>query len=198
MKTVTVAGLAALLAVLQQANAGGYGVAAEWNNTLDFMVQDACVDDNDKPRVGISPIDAGCKRHRDLKSGEILPYHKADWPGESDKKGQAVGYERNDSFPFDTTPLGTVVVQTFDFGSGEGRKFGAFDHGDGGQVVGFSHDTAAIILTEDGGRGLQLMAGARCARGEDVRPGRTLDSWLIALKGAESGRNGEAVAKLGS
>jgi hypothetical protein len=197
MKTgLTALALAVLLAVLPQAFAGGYGIASEWNNILDFMVQDACVDGNDKPLVGLSPAAAECKRHRDLKSGELLPYHKADWPGDSDRNGQALGYERNDSFPFDTSPLGTVVIQTFDFGSGAGRKFGQFDHGDGGQVVGFSHDTAAVILTEDGGRGLQLMAGPRCAPKEEIRPGRTLDSWLIASKSAESGQPGQSLARL--
>ena len=146
--------------------AHGYGVASEWDTVLDFMVQDACVDGNDKAIVGMSPIDPACQQHRDLKPGETLPYHKADWPGDSDMKSTPVGYERSDSFPFDTTPLGTVVVQTFDFAGPDGRKFGVFDHGDGGQVVGFSHDSTAVILTEDGGAGLQLMAGPRCARGE--------------------------------
>jgi hypothetical protein len=178
------------------ASAHGYGVASEWDNVLDFMVQDACVDGGGKAIIGMSPADPACQHRRDLLPGEVLPYHKTDWPGDSDMKSQPFGYERSDSFPFDTTPLGTVVVQTFDFAGPDGRKFGVFDHGDGGQVVGFSHDTAAVILTEDGGAGLQLMAGPRCAKGEDVRPGRTLDSWMVAGKSAESGGAGSIVAKL--
>ncbi len=196
MKAIARVLILASMGGVNAASAHGYGVASEWDNVLDFMVQDACTDGGGNAVVGMSPVDPACQHHRDLKPGEALPYHKADWPGDSDMKSQPVGYERSDSFPFDTTPLGTVVVQTFDFGGSDGRKFSVFDHGDGGQVIGFSHDTTAVILTEDGGAGLQLMAGPRCTKSEEVRPGRTLDSWLVTGKSAESGGTGSTVAKL--
>src|SRR5205823_2653287 len=122
--------------------------------------------------------------------GEVLPYHRAEWPGDEDRQRAPAGHERSDSFPVRSRQLGPLVVQTFDFGTGAGRRFGSFDHGDGGQVVGFSPDSASIILTEDGGRGLQLMAGPRCTTGQVSGP-LLLDSWALVVRGSggiESGR----------
>jgi hypothetical protein len=76
------------VAGVSAASAHGYGVASEWDAVLDFMVQDACIDGGGKVLIGVSPADAACQHHRDLKPGETLPYHKADWPGDADIKSQ--------------------------------------------------------------------------------------------------------------
>ena len=171
------------------------GVSSEWAAVYDFLVQDVCLDADEKAVTGLSPLDPRCKRHRDLLPGEALPYHKADWPGEEDLRQQPAGYERSDSIPFQSRLLGPLVVQTFDFGAGDERKFGAFDHGDGGQVVAFSEGSASIILTEDGSRGLQLMAGPGCTLGPIAGP-LLLDSWVILAKGGGTIESGSALAKL--
>lgn len=171
------------------------GVSSDWATVYDFLVQDVCLDAHGRAVAGVSPLDPHCERHRDLLPGETLPYHKADWPGVEDVRRQPAGYERSDSIPFHSLLLGPLAVQTFDFGAGDDRKFGAFDHGDGGQVVAFSHDSASIILTEDGGRGLQLMAGPRCTHGEVTGP-LLLDSWVIVADGAATVESGSALAKL--
>jgi hypothetical protein len=171
------------------------GVSSDWTAVYDFLVQDVCLDGNGRAVIGLSPLDQHCNHHRDLLSDEALPYHKADWPGDEDTRRQPAGYERSDSIPLRSRLLGPLVVQTFDFGAGNGRKFGAFDHGDGGQVVAFSEDSASIILTEDGGRGLQLMAGPGCTHGQIAGP-LLLDSWVIVAKGAGTMESGSALAKL--
>jgi hypothetical protein len=183
----------ALLGVVTlSARAGDVG--AGWTTLYDFLVQDVCLDASGHAVVGISPLDKECRRHRDLLPNEVLTYHKADWPGHTDSTRQAAGYQRSDSYPFESRLLGRTVVQTFDFGGGE-RKFGAFDHGDGGQVVAFSSESASIVLTEDGGRGLQLMAGPTCTAGRVSGP-RILDSWLLASKASGTLESGTALAKL--
>jgi len=177
------------------ASAASETLPAVWAAVYDFVVQDVCVDAAGQAVVGLSPLAADCRRRRDLLPGEVLPYHKADWPGDEDRQQAPAGYERSDSFPVRSRQLGPLVVQTFDFGTGGGRRFGSFDHGDGGQVVGFSADSASIILTEDGGRGLQLMAGPSCTEGQVSGP-LLLDSWAIVVRGPGGMESGNAVARL--
>lgn len=185
----------ALAAMRCPAVIAGNGVApAAWADIYDFMVQDVCIDSNGHPIVGLSPLNTECTRHRDLLPGEALPYHKADWPGKEDQVKQAAGYQRSDSFPFQSRMLGPTVVQTFDFGGGD-RKFGQFDQGDGGQIVAFSRDSASVVLTEDGGRGLQLMAGSKCTAGRAAGP-QLLDSWILIAKSSGAGSSGNTLARL--
>lgn len=169
-------------------------IGAGWTSVYDFLVQDVCLDASGHAVVGISPLDKGCLRHRNLLPNEALTYHKADWPGRMDRSSEAAGYQRSDSYPYLSRLLGATVVQTFDFGAG-GRKFGAFDQGDGGQIVAFSRESASIVLTEDGGRGLQLMAGPKCTEGTVSGP-RLLDSWLLASKTPGTLQSGRALARL--
>ena len=179
---------------LARATEPGPRIPDVWRVVYDFLIQDVCVDADGRTQVGISPLGPACIRHRDLLPGEPLPYHKADWPGAEESRQRTAGYERSDSFPFVSPALGPVVVQTFDFGGGD-RRFGAFDHGDGGQVVAFSADSAAIVLTEDGGRGLQLMAGPDCVK-DHIEPRAMLNSWVIVGEGARTLESGAALAKL--
>src|SRR5438552_8763517 len=141
------------------ASAASETLSAVWAAVYDFVVQDVSVDASGQAVVGLSPLAADCRRRRDLLPGEVLPYHKADWPGVEDRQQAPAGYERSDSFPVRSRQLGPVVVQTFDFGTGGGRRFGSFDHGDGGRVAGFSADRARTIPTEAGGRGRHSMRG---------------------------------------
>ena len=166
-----------------------------WNVILDFMIQDVCIGSDKKVLVGISPLeDAGsCKQHRNLFFGESLSYHKHDWP--NDKQILPQGYQRSDSFPFNSKVLGTLAIQTFDFGNGD-LAFGGFDdEQDGGQVVAFSRETASIIMTEDSGRGIMLMAGQKCNIGS-LSPYLLLDSWVVVDNRAENIGIGDIEAKL--
>jgi hypothetical protein len=122
----------------------------------DFMIQDVCLDASGVPLLGRSPIDDGaaCTSHRDLRPGERLPYHKHDHPSPDQLAAVSQGYQRHDSFPVETAGLGTVVEHSFDFGAGEGRRFGVFDtNGDGGDIAILSPGTVSIGVTEDGGSG---------------------------------------------
>ncbi len=142
------------------------------------MIQDVCLDAQGAVRPGTAPIDgADCARHRDLLPGERLPYHKHDQPSPDQQAAAPWGYQRHDSFPVATGPFGTVVEQSFDFGTG-GRRFGVFDAGgDGGDIVILSPGTAAFGATEDGGVGFQLFVGA-CQGGVDAAA--LTHSWIIA------------------
>ena len=69
------------------------------------------------------------------------------------------GYQRHGLFPVETAGLGMVVEDSFDFGAGDGRRFGVFDeNGDGGDVVVLSPDAVSIGATRDG-RGNELWIG---------------------------------------
>lgn len=166
----------------------------------DFMIQNVCLDGRGAVLEGISPIDGDqrCVAGRDLRPGEMLPYHKHDHPGTRDLASAPQGYQRHDSFPVETAAFGTVVEHSYDFGVGDGRRFGVFDagKGDGGDVTLLTSMAASFAATEDGGGGFQLFVGPGCeGRVDAAALGR---SWLIALiDPARSGLlQGEAVAHL--
>jgi len=149
----------------------------------DFMIQDACLDASGSVLEGVSPIDGDrrCVGRRDLLPGQNLPYHKHDHPALQEKAGAPRGYQRHDSFPVETASFGLVVEHSFDFGVGEGRRFGVFDaeRGDGGDVTLLSSNAASFAATEDGGGGFQLFVGAGCH--DQVGAAALADSWIIAL-----------------
>jgi hypothetical protein len=164
----------------------------------DFMIQNVCLDAAGKVIEGMSPIDpgGGCARQRDLLPGEGLPYHKDDHPATRDKAALPLGYQRHDSFPVLTADFGEVVEDSFDFGVGEGRRFGVFDtgKGDGGDIVIFSPGAVSIGATEDAGAGFQLFVGAGCHG--PVGPAALARSWIIALYRPGGPLQGESVARL--
>ncbi len=149
----------------------------------DFLIQDACLDAAGKVLAGVSPIDGDrpCDARRDLQPGENLPYHKHDHPAPREKAGAPRGYQRHDSFPVETASFGVAIEHSFDFGAGEGRRFGVFDaeSGDGGDVTLLSSNAASFAATEDGGGGFQLFVGVGC-QGR-IGPAALSDSWIIAL-----------------
>jgi hypothetical protein len=162
------------------------------------MIQNVCLDAAGKVLEGISPLDPGgrCTRQRDLLPGERLPYHKHDRPGASDRATAPEGYQRHDSFPVPTANFGEVVEDAFDFGAGEGRRFGVFDtgKGDGGDIVMLAPGTVSIGATEDAGAGFQLFVGPECHG--PIGPAALARSWIIALYAPGEPLRGETVARL--
>jgi len=162
----------------------------------DFMIQNMCLDSAGAVAIGVSPIDDDprCAGQRDLTPGEVLPYHKHDHPGPTDATAPT-GYQRHDSFPVETAGLGTVVEHTFDFGAGEGRRFGVFDASDGGDIALFGPGRVSIGATQDPSSGFLLWIGE--CQGLVTAEALT-HSWLVAeFDPAHPGApQGETVARL--
>jgi hypothetical protein len=165
-----------------------------------FMIQNVCLDARGAVVEGVSPIDDNprCVAERNLRPGENLPYHKDDHPSPWDKASAPQGYQRHDSFPVRTAEFGTVVEHSYDFGVGDGRRFGVFDagKGDGGDITLLQSNEASYAATEDGGAGFQLFVGPHCQG--PVNAAGLEDSWLIARLGGdrEAPLLGQAVAHL--
>jgi len=163
------------------------------------MIQNVCLDVGGAVEIGRSPIDSSggpCPRQRDLRPGEILPYHKHDHAPPEGQADAPQGYQRHDSFPVETAGLGTVVEHSFDFGAGEGRRFGLFDRGsDGGDMAILSQGAVSFGATEDGGAGFQLFVG-EC--NGPVNAAALLRSWVLALFDPDrpAPLQGETVARL--
>jgi hypothetical protein len=168
------------------------------------MVQNVCLDAGGQVITGLSPIggDRRCVRQRDLRPGETLPYHKHDHPATSDGRNAPGGYQRHNSFPVETAGLGTVIEHTFDFGSGEGRRFGVFDSpSDGGDIAVLSPPsvtpgTVSFGATEDGSSGFLFWIG-ECTG--PLSATALAHSWLIAEFDPvnPSPLQGETVARVG-
>jgi hypothetical protein len=155
-------------------------VAGTAETVRDFMIQNVCLDPGGAVVSNRSPVadEGGCTVQRDLRPGEPLPYHKHDHPSPDQRAGAPLGYQRHNSFPVKTAGFGVVVEHSFDFGSGEGRRFGVFDRGsDGGDVAILSRGVVSIGATEDGGNGFQLFVGE--CRGP-VNSAALTRSWVIA------------------
>jgi hypothetical protein len=128
----------------------------------DFMIQNVCLDGDGAVLAGVAPIDGDrrCAAERDLRPGERLPYHKHDHPSPDQQGAMPSGYQRHDSVPVETVGFGTVVEHSFDFGVGDGRRFGVFDTGsDGGDIAILSPGIVSIGATEAGGGGFGLWVG---------------------------------------
>ena len=164
----------------------------------DFMIQNVCLDAAGAVLVGRTPIDGDrrCAAQRDLRPGEQLPYHKHDHPSSDQQAAMPSGYQRHDSFPVATTGFGTVVEHSFDFGAGEGRRFGVFDIGsDGGDALILSPGIVSIGATEDGAGGFQLFVG-ECTG--PVGPAALTHSWIVVEydPGRPAPLAGETIARL--
>jgi len=133
----------------------------------DYMVQDVCVDSDDQAIPGLSPISADCIRHRDLKPGERLMYHRHDWPSYAHLGRHPQGYQRGDSVPYQTTRLGIISVTTWDLGDGE-RQFGRYDgvKGDGGSFVILSQKFVGSMAAIDRRNGVQLFVNMDSCKGQ--------------------------------
>lgn len=127
----------------------------------DYVAQSLCLDESGRP-VDRLPIQAACVRRRPQRADDIAVYRKHDWPNRLDEPATVLGYQASDSV-LERRGSRTIVVQTFDFGTG-GRTFGTFDarQGDGGQVLLSIGDWASFAMTEDGGGGVQWFLGEAC------------------------------------
>lgn len=163
----------------------------------DFMIQNVCLDASGRVLIGVSPIDGNpaCIAERDLHPGDRLPYHKDDQPSPADRAAAPTGYQRHDSFPVRTAGLGTIVEDSFDFGAGDGRRFGVFDAGsDGGDIVVLAPDAVSIGATRDAS-GFGLWVG-KCDG--QVTAAALAHGWLVATLDPRHSETlaGHAVARL--
>ena len=173
-------------------------IVATADTIRDLMIQNVCLDASGAVLAGASPIDGDprCVAQRDLRPGERLPYHKHDHPSPDQRAGAPVGYQRHDSFPVETAGFGAAVEHSFDFGAGEGRRFGVFDTGsDGGDIAILSSGIVSIGATEDGGAGFQLFVG-ECQG--PVEAAALTRSWIIVAFDPErpAALEGETIARL--
>jgi hypothetical protein len=173
-------------------------VVATPDTIRDLMIQNVCLDAAGAVLARVAPIDADprCVGQRDLQPGERLPYHKHDHPSPDQRAGAPAGYQRHDSFPVETIGFGIAVEQSFDFGAGEGRRFGVFDTGsDGGDIAILTPGMVSIGATEDGGAGFQLFVGE--CRGP-VDAAALTRSWIVAEfdPGRSAPLAGETIARL--
>lgn len=164
----------------------------------DFMIQNVCLDAAGAVLVGVSPVDgnSACVAQRDLRPGELLPYHKDDHPSPAERAAAPSGYQRHDSFPVLTAGFGAVVEHSFDFGAGEGRRFGVFDRGsDGGDIAILSPGAVSIGATQDGGAGFGLWVGECHGAVTEAALAR---SWIVAEFDREQAgpMAGETIARL--
>lgn len=169
----------ALAAVPGPAAATGDRLVSTADTVRDLMIQNVCLDASGTVQPGRSPAEGGpeCAAQRDLRPGELLPYHKHDHPSPDQRAGAPLGYQRHDSYPVETAGIGTVVEHSFDFGAGEGRRFGAFDGGsDGGDVAILSPGVVSMGATEDGGSGFVLWTG-ECR--DSVTAAALTRSWIV-------------------
>ena len=141
-----------------------------------WLVQSACLDPAGRVVPGRLPIDTACRRRVPQQQYDPMPYRRHDWPAVEHASGLPQGYQASDAV------LGTLMgrpaaIHTFDFGAGEGRRFGTFDRGrgDGGQVVPLAPGPAFIAMTEDGGGGVQWFLSPECRQG-----GLGWQGWLVA------------------
>jgi hypothetical protein len=172
-------------------------IVADEATLRDFLIQNVCLDTGGAVRAGVAPIgsDGICVGQRDLRPGERLPYHKHDHPNSGDR-GTPSGYQRHDSVPVETAGFGTAVEHSFDFGAGEGRRFGVFDAGsDGGDIAILSPGLVSIGATEDGGGGFQLFVG-ECNGPVDAAA--LTHSWIVAAfdPARPAPLEGETIARL--
>jgi hypothetical protein len=165
--------------------------AAQDGPLLPWLVQSACLDPAGRALPGVLPIEPACRHRAPQRQADPLPYRRHDWPAVQHAPGLPQGYQASDAV------IGTLMgrpaaIHTFDFGAGEGRRFGAFDRGrgDGGQVVPLGPGPAYIAMTEDGGGGVQWFLSPDCRQG-----GLGWQGWLLAAP-APGGAWSERVVRL--
>jgi hypothetical protein len=156
-----------------------------WSQVYDFIVQDVCIGANGEALIGTSPADGlqRCPRHRNLRIGELLPYHKQDW-----QATQRANKSRNDEFPIETALFGTAVVQARNVSTPDGQQVN-----EGGGIFVFSPDTVASILTE-GHEGIRLYYGPQCASASWRE--KLANAWVFVGKDFAIGSSGTFLARL--
>ena len=125
-------------------------------------------------------IDADCREVRPQRSEDTAAYRKHDWPNSLAAPEAVQGCQASDLVVL-YRGARTLIVQTFDFGTG-GRVFGRFDGGlgqggDGGQVLMLVDDWSSAAMTEDGGWGVHWFMGE--AYRSPVATDRRFLGWLM-------------------
>src|SRR2546421_11391265 len=118
MSSSSIRQLANSLTVLGVACASCASAATEtlpvvWATVYDFLVQDVCPDAAGQAVMGLSTPAAECKRRKDMLPAGVLPYHKADWPGDEDRQPAPAGNERSESLTARHPGLGAFVMPNF-------------------------------------------------------------------------------------
>lgn len=118
--------------------------AVPWNEATRFLAQHECAN-------GLLPVQEGCAAPAPAREGEVA-YRRRDWSGA--QISDAVLADRGGR---------QMVLQTFDFGDGD-RAFGRFDEGrgDGADLIRQDPGGVSILMTEDGGAGVQFWQGSPC------------------------------------
>jgi hypothetical protein len=135
------------------------------SGAMDYMVQAVCIDGGGRVQR-LSPLDPACTRTRKLNVGELLPYHKHDWPSRANADAFPQGMQRADSVPLWHPQLGLVAFTTFDWGDGV-RRFGVYDgvNGDGGGLVADEGGFVGSAMTIDHTAGVQIFVNGATCRG---------------------------------
>jgi|GEM_PF-2409675 len=116
-----------------------------WAGVLDYFIQDVCLDADGNVLMGVSPIDGNpaCVSHRDLKPGELLPYHKENSKGWAQRT-------ITDELPIQTPSLGIVPLKVKDTYGNAGHEENVLDLADGlSNVYVQSSTTISAYLTID-------------------------------------------------
>jgi lysophospholipase L1-like esterase len=175
--------------------------------SMDYLIQDVCVDSAGvvlENTAGVDIDPASCMSHRDLQSGERLPYHKHDFDLET-----GVFYQLSDSFPLPHNDGTVRVLQTLDYAdhgnSVRGLSYMQFDQGlDGFNANQAATEFVSIVGTEDPSCG---RAGVQCpeyfvapaAAMDGVSSCTLLDSWGLwgkDLFASPAGNNGSHLFRL--
>lgn len=146
---------------------------------IDYLAQSLCLDSTGKPSAAL-PIDEDCRHSRPQRSEDMAPWRKHDWPNLLEAAETVQGYQASDSV-VQHRGARTLIVQTFDFGTG-GRVFGRFDGGlgkggDGGQVLMLVDGWSTAAMTEDGGAGVQWFISEACR--SPIATDRRFLGWLM-------------------
>jgi hypothetical protein len=141
-----------------------------------YVSQSICIDGFGNPTARL-PIEDGCDHLRLQRSNDVAAYRKHDWPNAVNTPEVATGYQASDSV-MQRRGRHTLIIQTFDFGTGN-RRFGQFDDhlGDGGQVLLLVGQWMTAAMTEDGTGSVQWFLGKEC-RSPSPRENR-FKSWLM-------------------
>ena len=172
---VVVCGAALLLAPLRA------GASSQALEALDFLIQDVCVDEQDRPIPG-DP--ASCPRHRDLRPLERTPFLRTD--NEAGKVYQAItSHPVRSPYPGQRLPR---IAATKEFGGDDpSTAFRDFDlclpgiceppFRDGYDILEADGDFVSITGTSDPGINGQVFWNSTCSGGMED-PANHEDSWL--------------------
>ena len=127
---------------------------------LDFLIQDVCLDRRGRVLV---KDPAKCKKRRNIRSYEKLPYQKIDM-GPGFPKRKTIGWQRSDSVPMRASNGKWYILKSFDFGGPHfrGKSWGKFeDHQDGWDITELNGPYVSYIGTKDGTND-NAWSGANC------------------------------------